>query len=265
MINKFMDTNQIIKKFVNKNFFKNKTILITGANGALGIKLTEVFMELGSKLILIDKKIKNIKNKNIQTLYLDFTNIKNLEKTLIKKKIKFRELDFIINNAAYTGSNINWIKPLNMQTYKDWRNAHKVNLDSIFIISKVLSKILIKNRGKILNIGSIFSDSVPNFLNYKDTKMNSPAAYSISKNTLLHLTKWQASFFSPFVNVNMVSPGGIFRNQNKKFVKRYINSTPLQRMCHEEDVIYVILFLLSDLSDYITGQNIIVDGGYSIL
>ena len=95
--------------------------------------------------------------------------------------------------------------------------------------------------------------------------MNSPAAYSVSKNSLLHLTKWQASYFAPNVNVNMISPGGIFRNQNKKFQKKYINSTPLNRMCFEEDIIYLILFLLSDMSKYITGQNLFVDGGYSIL
>ena len=260
-----MKSDQIIKKFLNKKFFGNKTILITGANGVLGKKLTQVFSELGYNLILIDKKIKKSSKQNIKTLSIDFTNTNILEKTLNREKSKFKKLDFIINNAAYTGSNINWIKPLNFQTYKDWRNAHKVNLDSVFIISKILSKVLLKNRGKIVNIGSIFSETVPNFSNYKGTDMNSPAAYSVSKNTLVHLTKWQASYFAPYVNVNMVSPGGILRSQNKRFQKKYINSTPLQRMCHEEDVVFAILFLLSDLSNYITGQNLIIDGGYTIL
>jgi len=260
-----MKSNQIIKKFLNKKLFENKTILITGANGVLGKKLCEIFLDLNAKLILIDKKIKKSLDKNIKTLSIDFTNTKILEQTLIKERKKFKKLDFIINNAAYTGSNINWIKPLNFQTFKDWRNAHKVNLDSVFIISKILSKILIKNRGKIINIGSIFSETVPNFSNYKGTNMNSPAAYSVSKNSLLHLTKWQASYFAPCVNVNMISPGGIYRNQNKKFLKKYINSTPLKKMCKEEDVIFAILFLLSDMSNYITGQNLIIDGGYSIL
>ncbi len=260
-----MKTNQIIQNYFDKNYFKKKKILITGASGVLGSKLAEVFLELGSDLILIDKKIKKSSNKNIRSLSVDFTKTEKLERILIKEKKIFKKIDFIINNAAYTGTNLNWIKPLNFQTYKDWRFAHKVNLDSIFIISKVLSKEIIKSRGKILNIGSIFSDLVPNFFNYKGTKMNSPAAYSISKNLLLQLTKWQASYFSPYVNVNMISPGGISRNQNKKFQKKYINSTPLQRMCKEEDIIFVVLFLLSNLSNYITGQNIIIDGGYSIL
>ena len=260
-----MKTNQIINKFLNKNYFRNKTILITGANGVLGKNLTQIFLKLDTNSILIDKKMKKNSNKHIKSISLDFTNTNMLEKILNKEKSKIKKLDFIINNAAYTGSNLNWIKPLNFQTYKDWRNAHKVNLDSVFIISKILSKTLIKNRGKIVNIGSIFSEIVPNFFNYKGTNMNSPAAYSVSKNTLFHLTKWQASNLAPFVNVNMVSPGGISRNQNKNFQKKYINSTPLRRMCKEEDVIFTILFLLSDMSNYITGQNITVDGGYSII
>ena len=260
-----MKSYQIAKKFLNKNYFINKTVLITGADGVLGKMLSEVFLDLGFKLILIDKKIKKFNNKNITTFSIDFTDSKKLEKFLNTKKNLFKNLDFIINNAAYTGSNKNWVKPLNFQTYRDWKLAHKVNLDSTFIISKVLSKFLIKNNGKILNVGSIFSENVPNFFNYKGTKMNSPAAYSVSKNTLLHLTRWQASYFAPYVNVNMVSPGGIFRNQDKKFQKKYINTTPMKRMCKEEDVIFTILFLLSDMSNYITGQNISVDGGYSII
>ena len=157
------------------------------------------------------------------------------------------------------------IKPLNFQTYKDWRFAHKVNLDSIFIISKVLSKEIIKSRGKILNIGSIFSDLVPNFFNYKGTKMNSPAAYSISKNLLLQLTKWQASYFSPYVNVNMISPGGISRNQNKKFQKNILTQHHYKECVKKKISFLLFFFLLSNLSNYITGQNIIIDGGYSII
>ena len=106
-----MKSDQIIKKFLNKKFFGNKTILITGANGVLGKKLTQVFSELGSNLILIDKKIKKSSKQNIKTLSIDFTNTNILEKTLNREKSKFKKLDFIINNAAYTGSNINWIKP----------------------------------------------------------------------------------------------------------------------------------------------------------
>jgi len=260
-----MNNNQIVKKFLRKDFFKNKTILITGANGVLGRILAEVFYDLDAKLILIDKKMNNFKRKNIFSYSIDFTNILKLEKILNKEKKKFKNLDLIINNAAYTGTDINWIKPLNYQTYRDWQDAHKVNLDSVFIISKVFSKNLIKNKGKIVNIGSIFSENVPNFFNYKSTKMSSPAAYSITKNSLHHLTKWLASYLAPNVNVNMVSPGGISRNQDKKFQKKYINSTPLRRMCTEEDVINTVLFLSSHLSDYITGQNISVDGGYSII
>ena len=115
------------------------TCAITGSNGVLGSKLAEVFLGLGSKLILIDKKIRKTSNKYIKTLSIDFTKPTLLEKILIKEKKIFNNIDFIINNAGYTGSNINWIKPLNFQTYKDWRSAHRVNLDCVFIISKIFT------------------------------------------------------------------------------------------------------------------------------
>ena len=188
----------------------------------------------------------------------------------MKKKIKHislsnKKIDILINNAAYTGTNQNWIKPFFYQSYSDWNNANKVNVDSVFIIVKNFSKKLKKSKAKVINIGSIFGNNVPNFKNYSKTKMNSPAAYSVSKNVLLHLTKWLASNLSPYVNVNMISPGGILRGQNKKFLKKYLHSVPLNRLCLEDDIVKAIIFLSSELSDYITGQNLIVDGGYSIL
>ena len=94
--------------------------------------------------------------------------------------------------------------------------------------------------------------------------MITPIAYGISKGALIQLTKLLASKLSPKIRVNCVSPGGIYRNQPKKFVKKYIRKTLLNRMGREEDVSNAILFLSSELSYYITGQNLIVDGGYSL-
>ena len=94
--------------------------------------------------------------------------------------------------------------------------------------------------------------------------MVNPAVYSVSKSGLNQFTKWLASYLSPKIRVNSVSPGGVFRGQNKKFVKRYISKTLLKRMATEEDVVNSIIFLCSDMSNYITGHNLIVDGGYTL-
>jgi len=94
--------------------------------------------------------------------------------------------------------------------------------------------------------------------------MSNPAAYAASKGGLIQFSRWLATTISPNVRVNCVSPGGVFRNQPDIFVKKYIDKTPLKRMATEQDFAGVIAFLSSDMSAYVTGQNILVDGGWGI-
>ena len=94
--------------------------------------------------------------------------------------------------------------------------------------------------------------------------MNNPAAYSVSKAGLNHLTKYLASYFAPNVRVNTISPGGMKRNQDKQFVKKYKNKTLLKRMSKEDDLRGALAYLATDLSEYVTGQNLRVDGGWGI-
>jgi len=117
--------------------------------------------------------------------------------------------------------------------------------------------------GNIINIASIYGELGPDWNLYKDTNMGNPAAYSASKGGLVQLTRWLATTLAPNIRVNSISPGGVFRNQPKVFVERYSVKTPLERMATEEDFIGVVAFLASDMSQYLTGQNIIVDGGWS--
>ena len=94
--------------------------------------------------------------------------------------------------------------------------------------------------------------------------MGNPAAYSSSKGGLIQLTKWLSSTLAPDVRVNALSPGGMWRNQDTKFVERYESKTLLGRMGTEEDLKGIIAYLASDLSVYVTGQNIVVDGGCTV-
>ncbi len=103
----------------------------------------------------------------------------------------------------------------------------------------------------------------PDMSLYEDTSMGNPAAYSASKGGLIQLTKWLAVNMAPSVRVDSISPGGIERNQPKAFIEKYQAKTPLGRMGSEEDLKGSIISLASDLSKYVTGQNIIVDGGWS--
>ena len=100
---------------------------------------------------------------------------------------------------------------------------------------------------------------------YNGTDMGNPAAYAASKGGLLQLTRWLATVLAPDIRVNAITPGGVWRNQHEVFHKRYIERTPLKRMAGEEDLKGAVVYLASDLSSYVTGQNIIIDGGYTVL
>ncbi len=246
--------------------FKNKTILITGAFGLLGKSITNNFYKKKAKLILVDKKIGK-KFKNVDFYKCDFT--KETERDEIFKKIqkKYRKIDVLINCAGYTGSikDSNWIADFENQDLKNWKNAFEVNLNSIFHISKILRKNLAIRKGNIINIGSIYSILSPDPSLYKGLTMSSPAAYAASKGGLQQLTKWLAAHLAPKIRVNMISTIGIKNRQPLKFIKRYEKKIPLKMMCKEEDIIGVINLLASNQSKMITGQNIIIDGGFSLL
>ena len=102
----------------------------------------------------------------------------------------------------------------------------------------------------------------PDWNLYEGTTMGNPGAYAASKGGLIQLTKWLATTVAPKVRVNAISPGGIFRNQPEKFVAKYTAKTPMGRMGVEDDFRGAIAYLASDLSSYVTGQNIAVDGGF---
>ena len=116
----------------------------------------------------------------------------------------------------------------------------------------------------IVNISSIYSFLAPDYNLYKNTKIFNPAAYGSSKAGLVYLTKWLSTTLSPKIRCNSISLGGVKRNQEKKFIIKYKNKVPLNRMATANDLINSIIFLSSDMSNYITGQNLIVDGGISI-
>ena len=138
-------------------------------------------------------------------------------------------------------------------------------MSAIFHLTRDLSNLLIKSKnGKVINIGSIYGVVAPKWEIYSKLKMNNRAGYSSSKSGLLQLTKWFATCLAPNVRVNMISPGGILRGQPKTFVKKYNSNTPLGRMANLDDFNGTLIYLASDLSKYVTGQNLLVDGGWTI-
>jgi NAD(P)-dependent dehydrogenase (short-subunit alcohol dehydrogenase family) len=256
---------------------RGRRALITGAAGNLGKIFTDTLGEMGCDLILVDLPGSNLeelssavsKRWGIKALanYCDL-EVPNQRDELINWVIETEEpLHILVNNAAFVGTaNLSgWSVPFEEQSIETWRRALEVNLTAIFHLCQGLTPLLkVVEGASIVNIASIYGAYGPDWNLYKDTNMSNPAAYGASKGGLIQLTRWLATTVAPEVRVNSISPGGIFRNQPESFVKRYIEKTPLTRMATDDDFRGVIAYLTSDMSKYVTGQNLIVDGGWGI-
>ena len=123
-----------------------------------------------------------------------------------------------------------------------------------------------RKKGSIVNISSIYGVIGPDFSIYRDSDFTSPAPYSAIKGGINSFTRYLASYYgNKNLRINSISPGGIYNNQDAKFIKKYIKKVPLGRMGNPEDISPSVIFLLSDNSSYITGQNLIIDGGLTII
>ena len=250
--------------------------LITGAGGGLGRVMAQTLAELGADLVLLDRsgtplseQAGNIAKTTSVDVAIRFCDLERHDEreALIAGLKKEGRLDILINNAAFVGTTglQGWGVPFAEQSVETWRRALEVNLTAAFHLCQGLMPLLqTSGRGSIINMGSIYGEYGPDWSLYEGTAMSNPAAYGASKGGLLQLTRWLATTVAPAVRVNAISPGGIARGQASTFVRRYEARTPLGRMAAEDDFRGVIAFLASDMSAYMTGQNLFVDGGWGI-
>lgn len=260
------------------NMFGGFTFLVTGASGYLGRQITNQINQLSGSVLMIDRELALLEevNANLITMYPNVSNTifqcdlefdQECEALVNFVNSKYGKLDCLINCAAYVGSSslTGWSVEFEKQDINIWRKAINVNLTAVFYLCQKLAPLLNKSEfGNIINVASIYGMLGPDWDLYLGTRMSNPAAYAASKGGIIQLTKWLATTLAPNVRVNCVSPGGLFRNQDNSFVQKYIKKTPLRRMGTEKEVASVVAFLASDMASYITGQNIIVDGGFSV-
>ena len=254
---------------------KGRLALITGATGSLGSVMAETLAELGADLILVDQPEANFKSLidslktrwSVQVWHYQCDLEQNEQRLELLESIKknHKYINVLINNAAFVGVSElkGWGTAFEKQTVETWRRGLEVNVTAPFHLCQGLAPIMKNSEAaNIINIGSIYGEYGPDWRLYKGTSMANPAAYGASKGGLIQLSRWLSTTLAPNIRVNAISPGGIFRNQPDVFVKRYESRTPLARMATEDDFRGVVAFLASDMSGYITGQNIMVDGGW---
>jgi len=256
--------------------FSNQTIAITGATGHLGRKFCQAAARLNARMILIDRDADQLKAFQEELSSINDIGHLSYPADLISRDARDMlvstiqssgvALDTLVNNAAYTGQTeiSGWNTSFENQNAEAFAEALEVNLVSAFELSQKLYPLLKRsNSASILNVASIYGHLGPDYLLYADTNMQNPAAYGASKAGLIQLTRWLAVTMGPLVRVNAISPGGIYRQQDPRFVDRYTAKTPLKRMAKENDIVEPMLFLISTMARYISGETLVVDGGYS--
>ena len=255
---------------------KGRRALITGGLGGIGQEIALTIAELGGDLVLLDRPNSTFDhllsqleqfNVDVDCLECDLEQPESRKLTIDSILNSPKSLDILVNNAGFVAETglKGLITDFDKQTLETWHRVMEVNLTAIFDLTQKLAPKLGQNHhGSIINMASIYGVDAPDYSLYEGTDMGNSAAYSSSKGGLVYLTKWLATTIAPDVRVNAISPGGVLRTQPQQFVDRYVARTPLSRMASNSDMRGAIAFLASDLSAYITGQNIVVDGGWTL-
>tara|TARA_B100001057_G_scaffold499985_1_gene612830 strand:+ start:11878 stop:12711 length:834 start_codon:yes stop_codon:yes gene_type:complete len=273
---------------LSKYSLKGKTSLITGASGFLGEQHARALLEVNSNLVLtdIDKKHlltleqklkKDFPKNKIFSFEMDVTNQSEVENVLEEINNLGLFIGILVNNAAIDPKVEEGKKKENLRLENfqidQWDLEMNVGLRGAFICTKIFGKQMTKEgKGVILNIASDLSVIAPDQSLYfekgiqEENQYVKPVTYSVIKTGIIGLTRYVAAYWAhKGIRCNALSPGGVFNHQKEEFVKKLENKIPLGRMAKHDEYNSTIQYLCSDASSYLNGQNIIVDGGRSIL
>ena len=274
--------------FLAKFDLSGKFVLITGGAGLLGIEHARAILSANGNVILWDldsnqlsdaftKLLDEYEEKRVFSKVVDVTNESQILDSLKELNDKNIEIDVLVNNVASNpkysknGSNSEFSRLENFRL-EDWNKEISIGLTSAFLCSKIIgTRMALQRKGVILNIASDLSVIAPDQRLYRvnslpiDLQPVKPVTYSVIKAGLVGLTKYLATYWNEQgIRVNSLSPGGIYDDQPNDFVERLSKLIPMGRMANREEYQSAVQFLCSDASSYMTGQNIVIDGGRSI-
>jgi NAD(P)-dependent dehydrogenase (short-subunit alcohol dehydrogenase family) len=265
---------------MNPFSLKNKTAVVTGALGLLGKQHCFALAEAGANVIVCDlddcacRSFAETLPEVSLGFSADITKMDSVKDLRDKILLQFRKIDILVNNAAINDMFETPAMALELSMFENYplesfQKSLDVNVTGTFICSQVIGSEMAKSgKGSIINIASTYGVVAPDQSIYKDEKGNQKffksAAYPVTKGAVISFTKFLAAYWgSKGVRVNALSPGGVENNQDQYFINNYSQKTPLGRMAQPGDYKGALVFLASDASSYMTGANLIVDGGWT--
>lgn len=268
--------------YFNKFLLNGKNAIVTGGAGIIGSHICKGFADAGANVAVVDininlardiaKEITDNFKVNAEAVYCDITSEQSIKEMVQTVVSMFGEINILHNNAAGKSSNLEaFFAPFEEYDLNQWKEIMSTNLDSMFLVAKHVGKVM-KEQGKggtIIQTSSVYGLMGPDNRIYQgsyylDREINTPAIYSASKAGVVGLTKYLATYWAKEgIRVNTITPGGVESGQNETFKQKYSNRIPLGRMAKAEEMVGALIYLASDASSYVTGQNIIIDGGLS--
>lgn len=270
MNNRLNDIN--VKKLFD---LSNKVIVLIGASGLLGRKYADGFCQSGANVALCDinyaecKKLKCELEKKydskILAIHVDITDQNSVRKMTRKIMSEFSRIDVLVNNAIFPEGRKERSIPFEKFPTSLLNKIISVNVNGVILCCQHIGKIMKKQRaGVIINVSSIYGLVAADQRIYGDSGLNSTVAYAITKSAILNLTRYLASYWNKTgIRVNSISLGGVESCQDSEFIKKYSQKTMLGRMARTDEYVGSILYLASDASSYMTGSNLVVDGGWT--
>ena len=257
-----------------------KVAIVTGGAGILGRHFCAGLAESGAAIAVVDLQedkalelaqtlAERYKGKTIG-IGCDVSSPESVQAMVAQVAAEFGKINILHNNAAGKSDDLEaFFAPFEEYSLDQWRKIMAVNLDGMFLVAQAVGKQMVAQGkgGSIVQTASIYGVMAPDHRIYKDSfylgrQINTPAVYTASKAAVIGLTKYLSTYWADKgIRVNTLTPGGTESGQNDEFIRRYSARIPMNRMADAHEMVGALLYLASDASSYVTGQNIIVDGG----
>lgn len=257
-----------------------KVAVVTGGAGILGQHFCAGLAEAGANVAVVDLQgekaqesaqvfAEHYKTKAIG-VGCDVSDPESVQAMVTEVVAEFGEINILHNNAAGKSDDLDaFFAPFEEYRLDQWRKIMSVNLDGMFLVAQAVGKQMVAQGkgGSIIQTASIYGVMAPDHRIYEGSfylgrQINTPAVYTASKAAVIGLTKHLATYWADKgIRVNTLTPGGTESGQNEEFKRRYSARIPLGRMANAHEMVGALLYLASDASSYVTGQNIILDGG----